>query len=565
MLRQMVFAALAALVFAAPAWADPMQLGAQGRLIAAGGGPASDGNYSMAFALYEAPSGGAPVWQEFFLALPVQAGYFAGTLGGGTQKLDSALFAAGKPLWMGVTVGADPELPRQPVLRVPFAVHTLVAASAADLKCSGCVAAEDIAKDAITGDKIALGAVGANHVSFAWAAAESAGGAATFAVAANKAKAADFAEEANSAKTAAQADSAKGLQCTGCVKLDMIDPAALQPYAKTSDLNAYAKVADLTAYAKLSGDNAFTGKNAVNGLAFNKTEATLLRIHNAAKEPVACDASAVGLIYYNTVESALYVCNGKSFVMFATGVALGADANPAPSCKAIKDAGASVGNGIYWLDGDGKTGPAPKFAAWCDMTTDGGGWTEVLRCLPSDGCQASGSFLYVVNWQNADKGTASTTASYLSGLSTKPVFTGAKEFLVSIDDTATSKTGHMKFSLDNATQGFFTAGSLFESAPVNWTKIDQDGSTATIATRICFQPSGTNYPVRSFQGKQGLAFMGVTQTQPSNGSANSECDYGPWDAQILVRGNTGGVSANFGSASASNWKAQNYAHRVLVR
>ena len=59
---------------------------------------------------------------------------------------------------------------------------------------------------------------------------------------------------------------------------------------------------------------------------------------------------------------------------------LGTQAKPALSCKAILDAKASVGDGAYWLDPDGTGGVAP-FQASCDMTTDGGGWTQLTNAV----------------------------------------------------------------------------------------------------------------------------------------------------------------------------------------
>lgn len=98
----------------------------QGRLLDPTTGQAkADGPYPVVFRLYGTASGGSPLWTES-KSITVSRGLFA-TLLGDTTALDLAHFD-GRELYLGVTVGSDPEA--QPRQRIAFVAYALYAANA---------------------------------------------------------------------------------------------------------------------------------------------------------------------------------------------------------------------------------------------------------------------------------------------------------------------------------------------------------------------------------------------------------------------------------------------------
>ncbi|MBB1489446.1 hypothetical protein H4O21_22820 [Oceanospirillum sp. D5] len=99
------------------------------------------------------------------------------------------------------------------------------------------------------------------------------------------------------------------------------------------------------------------------------------------------------------------------------------------TCKSILDAGGSVGSGLYTLDVDG-AGPLDSFTTWCDMETNGGGWTLV---------------------QNRVKGTPMSVKGNLTG----PLFTnGTTDFFSDREGAITDAHWNALRSISNDIQVF---------------------------------------------------------------------------------------------------------------
>ena len=114
----------------------------QGRLADASGAPLT-GAYILTFHLYNAASGGSPLWEEIWIGannVQVTNGLFNVMLGSITP-IPQSLFTGNNSLWLGIAVGSDAEMtPRVQLGSAPFAFqaqHANLADSASSLSGPG--------------------------------------------------------------------------------------------------------------------------------------------------------------------------------------------------------------------------------------------------------------------------------------------------------------------------------------------------------------------------------------------------------------------------------------------
>ena len=97
----------------------PQALGYQGILVDADGIAWPNGNYELTFRIYDAPNGGAPLWQEAQSAALID-GVFDAQLGS-SIPIDLPF---DRPYWLAVELAGESEMtPRIQLLAVPYAMN----------------------------------------------------------------------------------------------------------------------------------------------------------------------------------------------------------------------------------------------------------------------------------------------------------------------------------------------------------------------------------------------------------------------------------------------------------
>ncbi len=388
---------LGLLLSTSPAWAFPRELVHQGRMFDSNGDPLQ-GPQNLEFKLFDSATAGTELWSQAYVGHSFDDGYFTVTLGTDAgSPLQDDWFLDNETLFVEVVVNGAPLGSRIQLKAAPYAI-------VAGRVEGGTVDAAEVQVNGTTvidGD----GNIDYSHIVGAPADQDTVGAllcsvdevarfdGSSWGCAAANAHAHDAGQLATgtldilrlpvggSAGTVAAGDHLHTAAdvTTGVFDINRVpvgtgvDQVAAGDHGHTAaDVGAVPATG-----GSYSGDVDVTGAlSATGGVSVGDTSAN-------------CDSSLVGTLRY-VPDTGLDVCTEAGWTAIVGPVPDGSSADDAgASCAQLLSDHPGSPSGVYWVDPNGGS-TADAQRAYCDMVTDGGGWTLLMRIHAGDDVQGAG-------------------------------------------------------------------------------------------------------------------------------------------------------------------------------